>query len=100
MSFAYSNWNLVVRFPTLKKASYLLPRIPTFIIQIDKQSEQNTKYDGLDCVFPERMHISENKIQQHADNGESHRRDNGSDKVILHFKIRLFEYKHMKILIQ
>jgi len=33
------------------------------------------------------MHVSENKIQQQTDDGESHRSDNCSDKVVLHFKL-------------
>ena len=47
------NLYLFVSFLSLKQVSYLLPGIPTFIIQKRKQSEQSTKKNGLYCIFPE-----------------------------------------------
>lgn len=58
------NWDLVVSFLAFKQVSYLLPQIPTFIILKIKQRKHNTKTNSLNGIFPENMHLPENKIQQ------------------------------------
>lgn len=66
--------NLFVSFLALK-----------LIIHKTKQPRQNAKNSGLNGIFPDRMHIPENKIYQQVNDSESHRRNNCSNKVVLHF---------------
>ena len=87
------NSNLHVSFLSLKQVSYLLPRIPTFIIQITKQTKQNTENNGLYYIFKERMNLPEDKIPQQIHDSVSYRRNNCSDKVVLHFKSRSSKWR-------